>query len=47
MMRSANRHSNCADRYIYADDAELARRLIARARIVMARAHLQPDVVSI
>jgi hypothetical protein len=47
VMLSANRGSNCADRYIYADDAELARRLVARAHVVMARAHPQPDVVSI
>ena len=47
VMLSAERNSNCADRYIFADDAELARRLIARARVVMARAHQQPAVVSI
>jgi hypothetical protein len=39
VIRSAERNSNCVYRYIYADDAELARRLMARARVVMARAH--------
>jgi hypothetical protein len=47
VMLSTNQDSNCADRYVYADDAELARRLIARAHVVMARAHPQPAVVSI
>jgi hypothetical protein len=47
VMLSAERNSNCVYRYIYADAAELARRLIARARVIMARAHQQPAVVSV
>jgi hypothetical protein len=44
---STERNNSCTYTYIYADDAELARRLIARARVVMARGDQQPAVVSI
>jgi len=44
---SAARNSNCIYSYIYADDAELARRLMARARVVKARGDQHPAVVSV
>ena len=47
VMPSADRNSICAYRYIYADDAELARRLIARAGVIMARVHQQPPLVAV